>query len=391
MTSWRAARVSLWLIPWTLAVLLMVVLYLRRPRSKVRSLPLVDSSFRYAPGMLEAQLAWLGPAQLRRYYDIRRESISRDEVEIVLSVCEEDYSWSDMYSSIRTVYDKGARGAAELPRVGSKAVRKLPNVGRESHTILTHIVENYHRLANLTVFSQGSPPTRGYRSQGTVIGRGHMLSNSTFHDFVLTTSDHGHFVFTAAAWLPTLAQRIRRGYNLGVLDRIQGQSKCPSPRLDSPLGTEYKFELEDDPSGLLAHIARRCDADPSLRSFCSGAGFWNEYVGSQRPPHDVVFFAQGAVFAATRPQILKRSLDYYKRLLAAVSSSSDPAAGYFLEYFWYYVLTSDLSPCPVNGKEFDWVESVTFENLAERATFSKSRPLSKDEVKRKIKTRKQFY
>jgi hypothetical protein len=56
----------------------------------------------------------------------------------------------------------------------------LPNVGRESHTILWHIVTNYDRLANLTVFSQGSAPTHGYGRKGAAAGDrgGHLLSGT---------------------------------------------------------------------------------------------------------------------------------------------------------------------------------------------------------------------
>jgi hypothetical protein len=42
-----------------------------------------------------------------------------------------------------------------------------------------------------------------------IIGGGHLLENSTFHDFVLSVK--GHFVFTGAIWLPTLAHLLRSG------------------------------------------------------------------------------------------------------------------------------------------------------------------------------------
>jgi len=47
-----------------------------------------------------------------------------------------------------TVYDKGGDLPSGIP---------LPNVGREAHTYLTHIVENYDSLSELTVFCQGHP------------------------------------------------------------------------------------------------------------------------------------------------------------------------------------------------------------------------------------------
>ena len=56
-----------------------------------------------------------------------------------------DVAWSDAYKSVRTVYCKG---------VSTPGCRPLPNVGRDTHTYLSHIVANYDRLAEWTVFSQ---------------------------------------------------------------------------------------------------------------------------------------------------------------------------------------------------------------------------------------------
>lgn len=49
------------------------------------------------------------------------------------------------------VYDKGE---PEASATGSKC---LPNIGREAHTYLWHIIENYETLADITVFCQGKP------------------------------------------------------------------------------------------------------------------------------------------------------------------------------------------------------------------------------------------
>ncbi len=48
-----------------------------------------------------------------------------------------------------TIYDKSGE---QLPGAAT-----LPNIGRESHTYLWHIVENYEALCDLTVFCQGKP------------------------------------------------------------------------------------------------------------------------------------------------------------------------------------------------------------------------------------------
>lgn len=163
-------------------------------------------------GILEQQCQSLvtEPRQKDRLGQILSGLVSRKEVEIVISRHGEDIHWSDMYAGIRTIYDKSGRAEMELPGNTTRGlVVALPNVGRESHTILWHIVTNYDRLANLTVFSQGSAPTYGYGRKDAAAGDrgGHLLAGSTFHDFVLSTSDKGHFVFTTTLFMPTLSYR----------------------------------------------------------------------------------------------------------------------------------------------------------------------------------------
>ena len=130
-------------------------------------------------------------------------------------------------------------------------------------------------------------------------------------------------------------------------------NQCPFPRLTEPGGSEYKFDLDDkNHIHILRHIASLCTAEAS--STCSGYTFWKAFIKLPLPKDHVMFFSQGAIFSATAEQIRKRPLEDYQRLLAEVSKSDDTAAGFFLEWMWYYVVTSDVSPCPVNGHEFDW-------------------------------------
>ena len=47
----------------------------------------------------------------------------------------------------------------------------LPNVGRESHTYLTHIVTQYDDLSDYTIFFQGGEPSWGYHTAGPALCR----------------------------------------------------------------------------------------------------------------------------------------------------------------------------------------------------------------------------
>ena len=131
--------------------------------------------------------------------------------------------------------------------------------------------------------------------------------------------------------------------------------RCPSPLLTEAGGSEYRFEFEDrNHLSLLTHIASRCTAENSTT--CSGFSFWNKFIKLPYPKDSILFFSQGAIFSVTSRQVRKRSIEDYKYLLAEVSQNIDPSASFFLEWMWYYVMTSDISPCPVSGHEFDWAK-----------------------------------
>lgn len=72
-------------------------------------------------------------------------------VELVVARYQEDLAWTrNVPADVRvTVYNKGGPLTVRA--------RTLPNVGREAHAYLWHIVNQYDALAPLTVFTQGRP------------------------------------------------------------------------------------------------------------------------------------------------------------------------------------------------------------------------------------------
>jgi hypothetical protein len=78
-------------------------------------------------------------------------------VELVIARYEENLSWvnnlpRDLYTKVY-IYNKGEHVSFDIPNSVSF---DLPNVGREGHTYLTHIVNNYDRLPDVTMFVPGS-------------------------------------------------------------------------------------------------------------------------------------------------------------------------------------------------------------------------------------------
>jgi hypothetical protein len=69
-------------------------------------------------------------------------------IELVVARYKENVGWLRGFDWMNPiVYNKGQRDSAN----------PLPNVGREAHTYLHHIIQNYERLADVTVFLQANP------------------------------------------------------------------------------------------------------------------------------------------------------------------------------------------------------------------------------------------
>jgi hypothetical protein len=70
-------------------------------------------------------------------------------IKIIIARYREEIDWIKYPDSI--IYNKGP------PLTTTHPVIELPNIGREGHTYLTHIINNYDRLDDYTIFLQGNP------------------------------------------------------------------------------------------------------------------------------------------------------------------------------------------------------------------------------------------
>jgi hypothetical protein len=80
-------------------------------------------------------------------------NIKPEHVDIIISRYNEDFSHWYILKDYITIYNKGNDIPENLKNIFR--IINLPNVGRESHTYLYHIVSNYNNLADKTIFFQG--------------------------------------------------------------------------------------------------------------------------------------------------------------------------------------------------------------------------------------------
>ena len=76
----------------------------------------------------------------------------KKKIQIVVARYNEDIKWLLPFKDVTIIYNKGQY----LPLLNSFNFINLDNVGRESHTYLYHIIENYDNLSDKTIFFQGN-------------------------------------------------------------------------------------------------------------------------------------------------------------------------------------------------------------------------------------------
>lgn len=249
-------------------------------------------------------------------------------MEVVLAHYNEDVSWVAEYrkkypDAVFTVYTKTNNSEKAPP-----GAIPLPNVGRESHTYLNHIVMRYDTLAEWTVFSQAEAPTFGYH--GHRLGGGHLAGAWSFDDYLTKhlAEDGSLFVFTEAVHMPSLRHISRADY---VLDSMTGtHDVCPNDGMWSRWWHTGWF-------GEFLEKTRRAQ-----RGYLA-MDFYRKFVIESSPQMRPVtlVFAQGARFGLGRDRIRLRPVSYYMQLLFHLTHNIDPIASFYLEWMWYDVFHPD--------------------------------------------------
>jgi len=190
-------------------------------------------------------------------------------MDIVIARYNEAIEWIRQIPSPYKVYmyNKG------VPLEGSI---QLENIGRESHTYLTHIVRNYDQLAEFTIFTQANP------------------------------FDHVKYAKASITyWLKKWRAEVEHyGYTRGENIKTPYDFHWPGDdvtRQDLSLGDWAKKYIEND---------------------------WLEF------PH--VFMYNGACFGVSRDMIHARPKEYYQRLLD-LHTTINPEESYFMERMWMYI------------------------------------------------------
>jgi len=227
------------------------------------------------------------------YNNSKNYNIHNDRINIIISRYNENLKWTLDYPYNKykyTVYNKGNNENFEKKNVIN--VVNLPNVGRESHTYLYHIISNYDNLKDINVFLPGSIDTNH------TIFKKRLISSKLF-DYI---EKNDNAVFLSF-------DNIKNNSIVDEFKYFQVNSYSSTTRENFMLNKESKTE--------------KCIYRPYYK--------WYNKVFGDRVSNSVIHYG---IFSVDKRDILKYPKIYYKNLIEYVSNSSNPEAGHFFEKSW---------------------------------------------------------
>jgi hypothetical protein len=255
-------------------------------------------------------------------------------VNVVLARYDEDLSWLAEETilsqpGMRTlVYGKSENAKAPSSLPDHTKLVMLPNVGRESHSYLHHLVEHYDDLADWTVFSQAGAPSFGYN--GHRAGGGHLVAGHSFAEYLTPMPNGTHFVYSAAVQIAQhdspydMNHILRADYVINNVNLAGASDECPT----SAAGWTQWWDV----GWLKSYVYAKAKAQQGE----SALDFYIKYIEPSHPKSESVtlVFPQGGRFAISREVIRRRPKSDYEALLVLLSKDIDPYAGYYMEWMW---------------------------------------------------------
>jgi len=206
---------------------------------------------------------------------------------LIIARYNEDIEWLVKYKKYKIIiYNKGT----PLLNNHDFSIKKLPNLGRESHTWLTHIVNNYDKLDEYNIFLQGR------------INDLNCMAFKNPDDYLIGLKLHGFSVS-----------------RLGLLGPFHWSKNVGIEK-------NQKYKMQWDKGEILS----------------SNLGF--RKFAKRIFPRIPLFVATsyGGCFGVSKELIRNYEISFYKNLLEYVSKDSNPIEGHFLERLWCYMFTKNL-------------------------------------------------
>ena len=207
----------------------------------------------------------------------------------------------------------------------------LCQVGKEQHAYLTHIVRNYDSLADWTVFLHGKMSTCGFFLADPKLMGNHLLTNVSVLDYL--QAEGNHLQADGNLFMP-LTGRASHDLKLASFRSTFADGHGPRPRVSRPVAThpihgdkqsdadagggDRWLEWEDNDLSMVAKKMTLQQGVLCADEMIDFDAFFRRVVG--RAPPAVLYFAQGAQFAASRTALHSTPKETYQWILELVEA-----------------------------------------------------------------------
>ena len=223
-------------------------------------------------------------------YEINN-NINYNNIELVVSRYNEDLEWlkNEPFNDIKiTIYNKGINNNyINLPNIIK--TEKLPNVGREIHTYLYHIINNYDNLADMTVFLPGSADLpHKYERSHDLVKRVKETMNTSFSGSIDEDFIHSNYNFQIDNYLSTHSS-------------------------NSTINKETDMKISD------------------IRPY--GNWFKNTFNNNEKN----ICITWNSIIGISKKNILQKPKSFYERLIKQIDDHQNPEIVHYFERSWYAV------------------------------------------------------
>ncbi len=230
-------------------------------------------------------LDWLTLHSSQMYNDDKKKR------EIVVARYNEDLNWCSKMIKLITVYNKGKtiKFIDSYQKIPKNIIdTPLHNIGRESHTYLYHIINNWDNLSDITLFTQGN------------------LS-------------YEHHPYPVSLYLLAKNQDItinlfQKGIELDHNKRFIHTGK-------------YNYNL------------RNGKMRPAKLNFID---WWKKFIYFPFPGEKNILWSHGAIFSITKELIKSNPKEYYQKLITCIDDHPDPEEGHYFERAWFYIFNKGI-------------------------------------------------
>lgn len=212
----------------------------------------------------------------------------KNKFQIVVARYNEDISWLLPYKDVTTIYNKGDY----IPLLSKFNTIQLNNVGRESHTYLYHIINNYDNLKEKTIFFQGN------------------------------ISDHAEKILD-------IEDYFQDNNFIGKMDNYEIN------KLKNEI-THFGKYKKDLKQGNL----KKCDSTPY--------DWITQIIGVIINPDLInTKVVWNANFSVSKDLILSKPKSFYTNILRYINHHPNPEEGHFLERSWYLIFHNQIIQKPL--------------------------------------------